>query len=219
MAWIEGEIKGQVEEKLKGLAGPVKMVLFTEALDCEACPEMKGLAKEVAALSDRITLEEHNRLTEPEVAAQYGIDKSPALILEGSAGARVRFFGLPVGYEFVSLLEGLQDAAAGRAEVSEDARSRLGNLTKSAHIQVFVTPTCPYCPAAVRTAHKLATVFPQITADMIEASEFPELAEKFGVQGVPQIVVNDKVTIVGARPEGVFIDAILRATSHSEDRS
>jgi glutaredoxin-like protein len=190
------------------------MVLFADALTCEACPEMKALLEEMAGISDKLNLEEHNRITEPEMALIYNVDKSPALILEGPAGARVRFFGLPVGYEFVSLLEGLQDVAAGKADVSADTRRRLGDLTRSAHLQVFVTPTCPYCPGAVRVAHKLATVFPQITADMVEASEFPELAEKYGVRGVPQIVVNGTVSFVGARREGAFVDAILEATSN-----
>jgi glutaredoxin-like protein len=215
MAWIEGDVRTQVETKLKELAGPVKMVLFADALTCEACPEMKDLLGEMAGLSDKLKYEEHNRVTEPDVALAYGVDKSPALVLEGPAGARVRFFGLPVGYEFVSFLEALREVAAGKAEVTEDTRQRLGNLTRSAHLQVFVTPTCPYCPAAVRTAHRLATVFPQITADMIEASEFPELAEKYGVRGVPQIVVNDTVTLIGAQREGSFVDAILRATAAS----
>ncbi|MEK7474053.1 MAG: thioredoxin family protein [Candidatus Coatesbacteria bacterium] len=215
MAWIEGDVRTKVEAQLKDLAGPVKMVLFADALTCEACPEMKDLLGELAGISDKLKYEEHNRLTEPDFALSYGVTKSPALVLEGPAGARVRFFGLPVGYEFVSLLEALHEVAAGKAEVAADTRERLGNLTRSAHIQVFVTPTCPYCPAAVRTAHRLATVFPQITADMVEASEFPELAEKYGVRGVPQIVVNDTVSLVGAQREGAFVDAILRATAAS----
>jgi len=212
MPWIDDDARRKVEARLRDLPGRVRMVLFTDALTCEACPEMKELTGEVAALSDKLVLEEHNRFTEPEVALMYGIDKSPALVLEGPAGARVRFFGLPVGYEFASLLGAIEDAAAGSAEVSDDARDRLGNMTRSAHIQVFVTPTCPHCPAAVRTAHKLATAFPQITADMIEAGEFPELAEKYGVQGVPQIVVNGRVSFVGAQREGAFVDAVLQAT-------
>lgn len=215
MAWIEGDVRTQVAEKLEELPGPVKLVLFTDALTCEACPEMKDLLGEMAGISDKLRIEEHNRLTEPEAALSYGVDKSPALVLEGPAGARVRFFGLPVGYEFVSLLEGLRDAAAGKAEVSADARARLGNLTRSAHIQVFVTPTCPYCPGAVRTAHRLATAFPQITADMVEASEFPDLVEKYGIRGVPQIVVNDKVSLVGAQGEEAIVDAIIEATAAS----
>ena len=213
MAWIEGDVRTQVEEKLKGLAGPVKMVLFTDSLTCRACPEMKDLVGELAGISERIRLEEHNRLTEPEVALAYGVDKSPALVLEGPAGARVKFYGLPVGYEFGSLLEALDEVAAGKAGVSGDAKARLGDLTRSAHIQVFVTPTCPHCPGAVRTAHKLATAFPQITADMVEASEFPDLVEKYGVRGVPQIVVNGRVTLVGAQREAAFVDAILEAVA------
>ena len=40
-------------------------------------------------------------------------------------------------------------------------------------MQVFVTPTCPYCPAAVRMAHSLAIASDRVTADMVESIEFP----------------------------------------------
>ncbi len=132
-------------------------------------------------------------------------------MLEGPSGARVRFFGVPGGYEFAALLESLRDVASGDAALSAQVRQKLSGLRAPVHIQVFVTPACPFCPAAVRAAHKLAVVFPQITADAVEAGEFPELSRKYNVTGVPKVVINDRIEFSGAVPESLFADAVLRA--------
>ena len=44
-----------------------------------------------------------------------------------------------------------------------------------------------------------------VTADVIEATEFPDLARRYGVRGVPKIVINDTVEFVGAVPESQFL--------------
>ena len=57
----------------------------------------------------------------------------------------------------------------------------------------------------------MAVEFPNVTADVIEASEFPELCQSYGVTGVPKIIINDKVEFVGAVPEQHFVAAIKQA--------
>ena len=80
-------------------------------------------------------------------------------------------------------------------------------------MQVFITPTCPYCPGAVRFAHMAAFVSDQVTGDMVEATEFPELSGKYGVYGVPKTVVNEVESVEGAVPEAQFVATILQAVS------
>ena len=97
--------------------------------------------------------------------------------------------------------------------LDEKTREFLKNLTEPLHLQVFVTPTCPYCPRAVLLAHQMAMENPQmITAEGVEATEFPELASRFNVSGVPQTVINaGKGTVVGAVPEQNLLAEIIRA--------
>jgi len=80
------------------------------------------------------------------------------------------------------------------------------------HIQVFVTLTCPHCPAAAAVAHKLAIESDMIKADIIEAGEFPALAQKYNVIGVPKIVINEKVEFVGAFNEDLFAEHVVLGT-------
>jgi len=78
-------------------------------------------------------------------------------------------------------------------------------------IQVFVLPTCPYCLKAVGLAHKFAIENDLIKADMVEAMEFPQLAQKYNVMSIPKTVINETVDFVGAFPEENFVEYILLA--------
>ena len=89
--------------------------------------------------------------------------------------------------------------------LSEETRAQLKEMTTPLHLQVFVTPTCPYCPRAVHLAHQLALESDLVRADMVEATEFPALSQKYQVMGVPRTVINDKAYIEGAAPEEMLM--------------
>ena len=132
------------------LEGAVEMVLFTERESsiiipsiqpCETCKETEALLEEVAALSDQLTLTVHELREAREEAAGFGIDRVPAFVLKGATRGRVRFFGIPSGYEFSALIADLVDASKGATELSEETRAFLGSLTEDINIKVFTTPT------------------------------------------------------------------------------
>ena len=104
------------------------------------------------------------------------------------------------------------NVSKGRTDVSEEIRKKLREIKTPVHIQVFVTLTCPYCPIVASIAYKFAMENDLIKADVIEASEFPHLALKYGVMGVPKTVINDKTEFVGALPEDLFLEHVLLAT-------
>jgi glutaredoxin-like protein len=100
--------------------------------------------------------------------------------------------------------------------LTKETREFLKNLDKPLHLQVFVTPSCPYCPRAVLLVHQMAMENPRmIRAEGVEATEFPELANRFNVQGVPQTVINAGAgTVVGAVPEQNLLAEIMRALAN-----
>ncbi|HIM15238.1 MAG TPA: hypothetical protein EYM31_05695 [Acidobacteria bacterium] len=61
-------------------------------------------------------------------------------------------------------------------------------------------------------AYRLAAASSRITAVAVDAMEFPDLARRYQVTGVPKTVVNDVIEIMGSKPEDEFIAEILRAT-------
>jgi alkyl hydroperoxide reductase subunit AhpF len=87
----------------------------------------------------------------------------------------------------------------------------LKGLKRPVHLQVFVTLTCPYCPAAVQLAHRMALESDLVRADMVESAEFPHLVQRYGVFAVPKTVVNEGFGFEGALPEPLFLEEIMRA--------
>jgi glutaredoxin-like protein len=109
-------------------------------------------------------------------------------------------------------VEAIVSVSKGTTDLSQKTKDVLKDINKPVHIQVFVTLTCPHCPAAAAIAHKLAVENPNIRADVIDSSEFPQLAQKYSVIGVPKIVLNEKVEFMGAFNEDLFAEhAVIAA--------
>ncbi len=215
MPLLDEHVREEVKREFADLTGKVKLLVFTQEFECDYCAETRALAEELAEISEKIGVEVHDLLGSKAVAEKYGIDKIPAIVVlgEGDKDYGIRFFGVPAGYEFSSLLEAIKMASSGDSGLSPESREALKAITNPVHIQVFVTLTCPYCPLAVQTAHRLAVESELIRADMIEASEFPHLANRYGVYAVPKVVMNDRVSFEGALPEKAFVEYLLQAAS------
>lgn len=147
-------------------------------------------------------------------ADELGVDKVPAIAVIGAEDYGVRLYGIPAGYEFTSFVHAIRSVAAGTTDLGAEVEAELAQIAEPLHLQVFVTPTCPYCPQAVVMAHQMAIASPYIRADMIEATEFPELSMKYQVMGVPRTVINETVHIEGAAPLGMMMDRIREALQH-----
>jgi glutaredoxin-like protein len=204
-----------LRQEFQHLSEPVKLVVFTQEMECQYCRETRQIAEELAELSDKLSVEVHDFLADQESVRAYQVDKIPAIALV-RAGKQpkdygIRYYGIPSGYEFSSLVEDILMVSSGESGLSQETKEVVANIRVPVHIQVFVTPTCPYCPRAVRLAHQLALESDWITADMVEAIEFPHLANKYEVMGVPRTVINEKYHIEGAVPESMLVERVLQA--------
>lgn len=211
MPLLNEEIRREVAKFLEGLPNPVRLVMFTQEFECDYCQETRQLVEELAEVSDRIVAEIYDFQADRAKAEELGIDKIPAIAVIGEKDYGVRFYGIPSGYEFTSLLYAIRYVSEGKTELSDATLKVLEGLTQPVHIQVFVTPTCPYCPQAVTLAHQMAVASPMVRADMVEATEFPHLAYKYHVMGVPRTVINEKVHIEGAVPESYMVAKLQEA--------
>ena len=216
MSMIGEKDRKTVKDRLAKLVRPVKAVVFTQEMECQFCSETRGLMQELAGLTDKLQVEVKDFLGDAAEAKRLGVDKIPAIVLlgEGDKDYGVRFYGIPAGYEFVSLLESLEMVSKGDSGLAPATREKLKGLKKPLHLQVFVTPTCPYCPRAVVLAFKLAMESPLITASMVESTEFPHLANRYQVSGVPHTVIGESPQpMIGAYPEPAAVDLILNAVA------
>lgn len=209
-------IRQQFQEKL---GSPVKLILFTQKLECEYCQPTEEILTELSDLSDNLSLDVRNFQIDSEDAKKYGVDKVPAIILlgQGDTDYGIRFFGIPSGYEFSTLLTDILTVSGGKTELPQELADKVAGIDAPVEIKVFVTPTCPYCSQAVKTAHNIAMANPAyIKAHMIESVEFPQLANRYGVYGVPKTIINEKVQFEGAMPDAQVVEQLLSAVKKSE---
>jgi len=224
MALLDENVRKKVQTMLAGMERPVKIVMFTQgeggALECDYCEDTRELVQDLAALSDKITLEVRDFQGDEALARTYGVDKIPAIVLLGGGDQPkdhgIRLYGVPAGYEFTTLIEDLKMLGSGNPGLSPETLKALSTLEQPVHIQVFVTPTCPYCPRAVVLAHKLAMASDHVTADMVEATEFPHLAGKYRVHGVPRTVINEATHVEGAVPEAMLVAELMASVAGAQ---
>ena len=199
-------LRNELKEKM---VDPVSIIMFTQEIECRFCSDTRQLVQEFQTLSDKIKVEVYDFMADGDKAKQYGIEKIPALAIVGKKDYGVRIYGIPYGYELQTLVEAIVNVSKGTTDLSEKTRSILADVKVPVHIQVFVTLTCPHCPTAAAVAHKLAIESDLVRADVIDSSEFPQLAQKYSVMGVPKIVINEKVEFVGAFSEDLFAEHVL----------
>ncbi len=208
---MDEKTREEVKKMLSGLQEEVKLLVFTQKFECQYCKDTRSIVQEIADLSDKISMEVYDFVEDKDIVEKYQIDKIPAIAVCGKEDYGIRFYGIPAGYEFTSLLESIKTVSIGTTTLSEETKSYLDGLKDPVHLKIFVTPTCPYCPGAVVLAHQMAYSSEFVKAEMIEVSEFPHLANKYGVQGVPRTVINEDVYMEGAAPDQLLTEKIQEA--------
>lgn len=149
MALINERDRKTLAERFdRELKNPVTLVYFTQgqtetgipAEPCMACRDTQQILEQMAGLSDKISLAVHDFVGEADLAREYGTERIPATILE-SNGHRLRYYGMPSGYEFSLLVESILDISRGTSDLSPRSKEQLGKVERPVHLQVFVTPT------------------------------------------------------------------------------
>ena len=185
-------------------------------LTAQACAISYQLYREITALSPKLSVIFVD-LDSPEgfqKALDLAIDplRLPVMAFKaGNLAGKSQFYGIPAGYEFATLVENISDLSRNRSHLKDTTLAALAELSAPALIKIFVTPTCGFCPSAVRMAHQMAMATPHVTAEIIEANEFQDLTEQYNVYGVPKTIINDRVEFEGAVPEKVFLEKVLAA--------
>ncbi|KXB00961.1 hypothetical protein AKJ45_02470 [candidate division MSBL1 archaeon SCGC-AAA261F19] len=204
--------RSQVKNAFEGLKNDVKLIVFTQEFECNRCKENRELMEELSNLSDKVSVEILDFASDEEKAKHHGVDKIPATLVQGTKNHGVRFYGLPGGYEFQSLIHAIKMVSLGEPSLSKETKTKLKTLSNPVHIQVFVTLTCPYCPSAVQMAHQMAMESDLIRGDMVHSEEFPHLTNKYKVFAVPKVVINEEIEFEGTLPEPKFLEHIMQAT-------
>jgi glutaredoxin-like protein len=211
MGLINEGIKAKLKSIFSQLKDDVTLKVFTQEIECPTCKDNTNFMQEISELSYKIKIDILNFVLNKDEAEKLKIDKIPATAVLGDKDYGIRFFGIPAGYEFNSFINAIKMVSLKDSGLREDIKQKVKTINKPVNIKVFVTLTCPYCPMAVEVGHKFAFENDNIISEMIDASEFPHLANRYGVYAVPKVVINDKISFEGAVPEDLFLNYILEA--------
>jgi glutaredoxin-like protein len=215
---LDPQITKQIQQAFADIQEPVQVLLFTSTASCDYCTETQQLLEEVIALNEKVELSVYDIDQNQDLASKFNVTNTPGIVIAAKDGQDVKNFGIqysgiPAGHEFNTLINDILIVSRRDSGLDAKTREYLKNLDTPLLLQVFVTPTCPYCPRAVLLAHQMAMENPtMITAEGVEATEFPDLANRFNVRGVPQTVINSgSGMVVGAVPEQNLLAEIQRA--------
>jgi glutaredoxin-like protein len=187
---IRPRVERLVRARFENLVAPVTFLCFTKRQGCPACDEQRALLRALASLSEKLELELRELPAEAAEAARYRVDKTPATVLLGERDYGIRFYGLTGGYAFSALVDAILMISTGCSGLDPDVEEAVRAVRKRLHLEVFVSLRCPGCAGTVRRAHELAFASSKVVADMVDMAEFPALAERYRLNGVPQTVVN-----------------------------
>lgn len=144
--FLDEAIEKPVREIFASMAHPVAVLFFSGTENCEYCEETQQLLEEVTALSEKLELHVFDIEQDAQTAKELGIDKTPGFVLAGKEDGKlidygIRFFGVPAGGEFTTLIRDLLMVSSRDSGLSEKTREFLKKLDKPVHLQVFITPT------------------------------------------------------------------------------
>jgi alkyl hydroperoxide reductase subunit AhpF len=138
----------KLREAFSEMTQPVRLLFFTQTLGCDTCLPTRQILDELPVLSDKIAVDEVNLILDKDRAAQFGVDRAPsiAVVRRDEAGvdhdSRIRFWGSPAGYEFISLVQAVLLVGGGReSSLTDESRAQLAALDRPLTLQVFTTPT------------------------------------------------------------------------------
>lgn len=210
MALLKDSHKEKIKEFLKEMEDEVKILFFTQEMECDSCSQTHQFLSEISELHENLSLEIYDFIDDEDKAKELGIEQIPAITIldRDDKPTGIKFYGLPGGYEINSFLSSLVEVSGNAEKIDDEIKSRIDEIDKEINIKVFVTLSCPYCPNAVMNAHRMALENKNISGEMIESSTFPHLANKYNVTGVPKIIINDKEELTGAQPIEKILDAI-----------
>ncbi len=165
----------------------------------------KQIGEELREINNKILVQNFEISDNP-----YGVKNNPTVLIEPEK-YKIKYTGAPIGHEFQGFVDTILMVSKGESGLSSDSKEALKKVDKPILLQVFITPSCPYCPLAVTLANRLAIENSNITAECVEAYENIELSQKFSVSSVPHQVINGEpsTSFIGAFPEDRVIRNIL----------
>src|SRR5271169_6681542 len=204
---LPDETKKVLSDTFKALENVVELEVYLSKDPNQYNEATTMLLTGIGGLTDKIKVRFFT--LDSDEAKRKGITRSPTILISPDR-FKISYVGAPVGEGGRTLIMAIILASTNGTLLSEQSLKRLFNLKEPRHIQVFVSPTCPYCPQHALVAISAAIALPElITVEIIEMYENRDYMDKYHIITVPFTVINEVMIGSGVRPPESFVEEIL----------
>jgi thioredoxin reductase (NADPH) len=200
---LSDQLQRQVMAVLEKMPYDIPLLLFSDPPKNEVFIQAaRQVIRAFRDVSPKISLREYG-LTH-KLAKKYGVDRAPTLLFDPGRYP-LRWLGVPIGEEGRTFLElllvmGFRDPGLGR-----ETRKILERIQEPRAMQLFISPTCPYCPQQAVNAIKAVVARPDLfSLEIIDIQINPDLGDRYNAFGVPLTLANGVQIAQGAQPEELF---------------
>jgi alkyl hydroperoxide reductase subunit F len=109
----------------------------------------------------------------------------------------IHFKGIPSGHEFTSLILAILNSDNKGKLPDEAVQAKIKSLKGPIEVRTFVSLTCENCPDVVQTLNQMAVIHGNFKHTMIDGAYTQDEIAALGIQGVPSVMVNDKMIYAG----------------------
>jgi glutaredoxin-like protein len=220
MLFSQNELDNIKREMVK-LKDKISLKLFTDFKTqedgsklrrCMACEGTHDLLRKLEDFSEgKLQIEEYSTEENDEVAKKYNVTRIPAILfVDDNDKEVIRYSAHPTGAEFIPFLKSIQYFSGVRPYYADQIITHLKKIAES-KTKIFITPTCPYCPATVPVLTLFAIVSKgKLSVDVIDVNLNPDIAMKYKVQGVPHTIINEKDHIYGMFTPQDLLDKLTK---------
>ncbi|MEQ8352690.1 MAG: alkyl hydroperoxide reductase subunit F [Leptospiraceae bacterium] len=216
---LDNQLIEQLKQYFERLEKEVTLVLHSG--EHEKRQELMGMLQGVASASPKVELIEAES-SEKFSGSGYTESNSDGLtfyVLSAGESTGIRFRGVPGGHEFNSLILAILQAGGVPVRLDEDVIDMMSRLGGELHFETVVSLDCHNCPDVVQTLNSLSLVSGAISHDMIDGSLYPEVVEKYKVQGVPAVFLNGEPFSSGKVDASTIISRLMERAANQSSAS
>lgn len=192
------------------MTAPVQLIIHEKEEDVFS-EELKRLAHIVAdASAGRVTV-----TTSADGLLPFGL---PGLTIANDQQTSIHYLCIPEQRELDPFLHALAFVGSKHVPPAPEAQTLLDQVSSPAELVVLVSPFCPNCPLVVDAVIGLAAATPLITAYVIDAQRFPELAQDHGIQSVPAVIIDRHLVHIGEITQTRLAEILTRRGTPAYDR-
>ncbi len=199
-ALLTDAIRTQLKGVFSKMESEVTLVTIVDESNAKSV-ELKSFVEDIADQGDKLHVEVYKKGENPEMEKKINADKYPVVSLLNASGeySGVKYHGVPGGHELNSFILAIYNLAGPGQALDASVKEVIKGITKKANVKVMVSLSCHYCPDVVVGAQRIAIENPNIEAEMVDISNFPDIRTKYKVMSVPAMIINDEEVVFGAK--------------------